>query len=203
MRTDTFASSLTSTPQNLKVYSVLLSFDFLFALPQIAYVIRLILGLEKSLAFLSSQCKSLSCTCGLCFKVFQMNPWHFSNSLYSKPPCNTWTLLEFCSSIYSQGVYCLYSQELSLLHSHPSPTLEKSVEVWPCLDARHPPEILYSDTLLHNGTGERKQNKRFMNWDKGRERSLTNYCHGHYRLDLQKSIEIIIINQKSEQENEK
>lgn len=89
----------------------------------------------------------------------------------------------YCNSV---PCLCLYYQEVSLLPSQPSPTLEKSVVAWPWLDASHPPEILHSVTLLRKGTGERKHNQRFMNWDKGRERSLTNYCNGHYSLDLGK-----------------
>jgi len=38
-------------------------------------------------------------------------------------------------------------------------------------------------SLLLSWTGERKHDKRFMGWDKDRERSPTNYCHGQNRLN--------------------
>lgn len=41
-----------------------------------------------------------------------------------------------------------------------------------------------------------------MGQDKGRETSVSSYCHGQTRLDLRKLIEFII-NEKSESDNEK
>jgi len=39
---------------------------------------------------------------------------------------------------------------------------------------------------LLSWTGERKYDERLVAQDKGRETSLTNYCHGQNRLDLGK-----------------
>lgn len=113
-----------SAPHNLKVHSVVLPFDFLFALPLIACVIRLSLGLEKNLAFLPSQCKSISCTCDLCYKAFQMDPCHFSNSFKLQTSLR---YLNFTGTLFPTSIYTL---EVSLFPSHPSPTLEEAVVVW-------------------------------------------------------------------------
>lgn len=93
-----------SAPHNLKVHSVVLPFDFLFALPLIACVIRLSLGLEKNLAFLPSQCKSISCTCDLCYKAFQMDPCHFSNSFKLQTSLR---YLNFTGTLFPTSIYTL------------------------------------------------------------------------------------------------
>lgn len=124
-----------SAPHNLKVHSVVLPFDFLFALPLIACVIRLSLGLEKNLAFLPSQCKSISCTCDLCYKAFQMDPCHFSNSFKLQTSLR---YLNFTGTLFPTSIYTLKKFPFFLL----IPVLHWKRLWWFDPDARHSPETL-------------------------------------------------------------
>lgn len=47
----------------------------------------------------------------------------------------------------------------------------------------------YSLAPLCSMAGERKYNDKFMSWDKDKDRSLTDYCHGQNRLELETWIE--------------
>jgi len=64
---------------------------------------------------------------------------------------------------------------------------------WFGLDKCQVPTKTALSLPLLNWTGERKYDERLEGRDKGRERSLTNYCHGQNRLKLERKKKVLFI----------
>jgi len=72
---------------------------------------------------------------------------------------------------------------------------------WFSLDECQEPTKAFLLVPLLSWTGEKKYDERLVGRDEGRERSLTNYCHGQKRLNLGKKFNLSPI--ESEQDNKK